>query len=97
MSSKDVLVPLLKDWRIYDGNIRAALAKHKGILRDDDLVRLDSHAKTEAENILREIQDPEIQGKWKPEQVGKKAKRSKKNEPTKPATKKGNDAASPSE
>lgn len=91
-SSKNLVVPLLRDWRIYDGNIRQALADHKGIIRAGDSMRLDSYAKAEAESILQQIQDPEIQGKWNPNQVGKKGKKTKKNGPTKSLVKDENSA-----
>lgn len=71
-SSKNVLVPLLKGWRVYDGNTRASLARHKGIIRTGDELQLDFHAQAEADQFISEILDDEIEGEWKP---GTRAKR----------------------
>ena len=46
MSRKKVLVPLLTDWRIYDGNTRQAIVRHRGIIRKGrSALKLDSTAK----------------------------------------------------
>jgi len=77
MSSKNVLVPLLKDWRVYDGNTRATLARHKGIIRNGDELGLDFHAQADAEKFIKEALDNSIEGTWKP---GAKAR--KRNAPS---------------
>jgi len=66
VSSKSVLVPLLKKWRIYDGNTRGALARERGIVRSGDEVSLDFHALQLAETYIAEILDSSIEGKWRP-------------------------------
>ncbi len=74
--SRHGLTPLLKDLRLYDGNIRAAIAEHPGIVREKDHIRLDSVARQEATNIISEIIDMKIKGKWqssfRPHRKGKK-------------------------
>lgn len=66
LSSRKGLTPLLQEWRLYDGNTRARLAKEKGILRDGDNLRLDAHARRDAEKFIREILDESLSGQWKP-------------------------------
>jgi hypothetical protein len=66
ISSKNVLVPLLRRWRVYDGNTRKALAAQRGIVRDGDSISLDFHAGQEAERYVNEILDPSVEGKWRP-------------------------------
>ena len=66
MSSRNELTPLLKEWRLYDGNTRARLAKEKGIVRDDDNLKLDAHARKAAEGYISEVLDENISGRWKP-------------------------------
>jgi hypothetical protein len=66
VSSKNVIVPLLKNWRIYDGNTRAVLARHKGIIRIGDELDLDIHAQNDADRYMRDILDEGVEGKWKP-------------------------------
>ena len=72
VSSKNFLVPLLKDWRVYDGNTRAALARHKGIIRNGDELGLDSHATTDAERFISDALDNAIDGTWKPSTKARK-------------------------
>ena len=74
-SSKKIVKPVLENWRAYTGNTRNALAQHAGILRDGDALSLDHHATLEAEQILHDIKDPNIIGKWQPN--GKKSRTSK--------------------
>jgi hypothetical protein len=62
VSSKKILKPILEDWRAYSGNTRHVLAKHPGIVRNGDNLRLDQHARQEAENYIKEIQT-DYQGK----------------------------------
>ena len=66
VSSKKILIPILKEWRAYNGNTRGALAAHKGILREGDQLSLDHHAKQDAEKFMREILDDSTEGKWNP-------------------------------
>jgi hypothetical protein len=75
MSSKSILVPLLKSWRVYDGNARFALAKHKGILRNGDALELDFHAQADADRFIAEAVDQTIEGAWKPGSRAKAKKR----------------------
>ncbi|HAL44645.1 MAG TPA: hypothetical protein DCP47_01790 [Phycisphaerales bacterium] len=74
-----ILVPLLEDWRINNGNSRRAIGQHRGILPNGrSEFKLDSHAKTQADTIIKEILNDEIKGKWNPNTVGKKVKSSNK-------------------
>jgi hypothetical protein len=66
LSSPTGLTPLLKAWRLYDGNTRTRLAKDKGILRSGDDLSLDAHATRDAERFIQEILDEGVQGSWKP-------------------------------
>jgi hypothetical protein len=66
VSSRRVLTPILKEFRAYDGNTRTALAGHKGIRRNGDLLSLDLIAKKEAERYVIEILDASINGTWNP-------------------------------
>jgi hypothetical protein len=66
VSSKRILKPLLEDWRVYTGNTRHIIASHRGIIRDGDSLKLDQHAKLEAETYINDALDESIQGKWSP-------------------------------
>ncbi len=66
VSSKNVIVPLLRKYRCYDGNTRQAIASDKGLVRDGDLLSLDFHAEQYAERVVSEILDSGSEGKWKP-------------------------------
>lgn len=88
-SRKSIINPLLNDWRIYNGNIRKTIRDYKGIITDGDLIKLDTHAKKEAQGILEEIIDPSIEGQWSPGKVGQKAKKAKKKAAKKASKKKG--------
>lgn len=66
VSSRKVLLPILKEWRAYDGNTRPALAHHKGIHRDGDQLSLDTIAKKDAEKYISEILDDSVTGTWNP-------------------------------
>jgi hypothetical protein len=79
VSSKKVLVPILKDWRAYDGNTRTALARHKGIQRDGDTLSLDAIAKKEAEKYIAQVLDDSLSGAWNPN--AKRSKRAAGNRP----------------
>ncbi len=78
LDRQSILKPLLDDWRVNNGNTRDAINKHRGIINTRSTVKLDSHAKKEAEKIINEILDDEYEGKWKPSDVGKSAKKTKK-------------------
>ena len=71
VSSKNIIVPTLRDWRAYDGNTRQDLADHKGIVRNGDNLSLDVHATQEADGYIKEIGDESIVGTWKPGQRGR--------------------------
>jgi hypothetical protein len=66
LSSRNELNPLLEEWRIYDGNTRARLAKEVGIVRDKDNLKLDAHARKAAEKYIAEALDESVSGRWKP-------------------------------
>jgi hypothetical protein len=80
LSSRKVLVPILKSWRCYDGNTRPAMAKQKGILRSGDNLSLDVIARKDAEKYITEVLDDAVVGSWNPN-----AKRSKRSSATKTA------------
>ncbi|NIM05766.1 MAG: hypothetical protein GTO55_05965 [Armatimonadetes bacterium] len=88
VSSRKVVVPILKGWRAYDGNTRVALADYRGIQRKGDLLYLDSHARTEADAIIREINDPQVKGNWTPKRQRGKSKRKAKSKVVKKKAKK---------
>ena len=66
LSSRRCLTPLLKQWRLYDGNSRARLAREKGIIREGDNLSLDAHARRDAERFIEEIRNQTIKGTWRP-------------------------------
>lgn len=66
LSSRHGLTPLLKEWRLYDGNARARISRDRGIIRNDDSLSLDAHARADAERYISEVQDHDAQGSWKP-------------------------------
>ena len=55
MSSRTSLTPLLKAWRLYDGNTRARLAKERGIIRSGDTLSLDDLEKSRANRSVVEM------------------------------------------
>ena len=65
MSSRNELTPILKQWRVYDGNTRAKIGADKGILRDGDTLTLDAHARRLAEQFIDDVLNPDVEGKWK--------------------------------
>jgi hypothetical protein len=65
-SRKSAVVPLLKHWRVYDGNARQFLARDKGILKNGDDLTLDGHAQKDAARYMEEMQDSNLSGSWKP-------------------------------
>jgi hypothetical protein len=66
LSSRKVLVPVLREYRLYDGNTRRLIAEDKGIMRNGDSLTLDAHARAEAESFLHDIQDTSSKGTWQP-------------------------------
>jgi hypothetical protein len=66
LSSRRTLTPILKEWRLYDGNTRARLSKEKGIIRDGDALHLDAHSRRDAERLIQEILDDGVSGNWRP-------------------------------
>ena len=82
VSSRKILTPILKEWRTYDGNTRPALARHKGIHRDGDLLSLDAIAKKEAEKYIAEVLDESVQGTWNPNRRPNRKRPVKGNVPT---------------
>ncbi len=66
LSSRKGLTPLLREWRLYDGNTRARLAKERGIIRSGDNLSLDTHARRDAEQFVADILNDEVAGQWKP-------------------------------
>ena len=66
VSSKKVVMPLLRQWRSYTGNTRKALSRHKGILRNGDELSLDAHSMNDAEKFIEDALNESLIGKWKP-------------------------------
>lgn len=56
VSSRQIVTPILKEWRLYDGNSRAMMASDKGIQRNGDVLRLDVPGKREADEFIAEAQ-----------------------------------------
>ena len=89
VSSRKILVPILKEWRAYDGNIRRALAGHKGIHRTGtDELSLDALSRQEAQRYFDQVLDDSVAGAWNPQ--GRAIRKSSKKlivaVPTKEAT-----------
>lgn len=79
VSSKKVVKPTLEKWRAYTGNTRAILAKHRGLLREGDILSLDVHAKREAQAYINDVLDDAKTGTWqasKPKQARRASKKS---------------------
>lgn len=74
-SSRKLLVPLLREWRAYDGNTRRAVAACKGIVRNGDTVALDAHAHRDAEVYVHDVLDPSKMGTWRPGSTRRRARR----------------------
>jgi hypothetical protein len=66
ISSSKGLTPILKHWRLYDGNTRKRLSDEKGIVRTGDLLTLDAHARQAAEKFIADALDDTVEGRWKP-------------------------------
>jgi hypothetical protein len=82
VSSRKELVPILKQWRLYDGNTRLALGQHKGILRKGDDLSLDAISRRDAEMFIQQVLDDSVLGSWNPN-----------GRPRKPIKKSGRDKA----
>jgi hypothetical protein len=89
ISRKEVINPELVRWRLSDGNTRALIASDRGIIKQGDQLSLDQHAQNEADEFIKDIEDSDKIGSWKPGLV--KRQRRKKNESD------GSEAAIPSE
>lgn len=74
-SSRRIVKPILEKWRAYTGNTRNALASHKGIIRDGDILSLDQHAEREAEDYINQMLGDETQGSWNPASLAKRKRR----------------------
>ena len=72
VSSKKVLVPILREWRAYDGNTRVVIARHKGIIREGDSLSLDAHSNKDAFRFMSEVLDSSITGTWSPRSTSRK-------------------------
>lgn len=83
VSSKKVVTPILKQWRVYMGSVREAIAQLPGLIRDGDNLSLDVHAKRDAEKYIKDVSDDTVQGKWKPSCKGRKKVKKKKTVPKK--------------
>lgn len=55
LSSRRFLTPLLKAWRLYDGNTRSRLAREPGIIRSGDDLTLDAQTRREAERFVSDL------------------------------------------
>lgn len=78
VSSRKVVTPILKQWRLHTGSIRGTIANLPGIIRDRDNLSLDVHAKRDAEKYIKDVSDDTVQGKWKPSYKGRKKVKKKK-------------------
>ena len=78
VSSRKIVTPALKEWRLYTGNVRQVISDHKGIIRDGDKLSLDVHAKKEAEGFLNDVKDEAIVGSWKPGKYSRSTKTKQK-------------------
>lgn len=79
VSSRKVLLPILKEWRAYDGNTRPALANHKGIHRNGDNLSLDAISRNDAETYITEVLDDSVHGTWNPKGRPARRAQAKKN------------------
>lgn len=66
VSRKDIVNPELVKWRLADGNSRGYIASDRGIIKQGDQLCLDIHAQNEADEYIRDIEDSEKIGSWKP-------------------------------
>ncbi|HVL88122.1 MAG TPA: hypothetical protein VM681_09000 [Candidatus Thermoplasmatota archaeon] len=67
VSSKETVVPALREWRLLSGGIRQSLASDRGLHREGrDLLWLDKPAQSEADEFIKQILDPNVSGSWKP-------------------------------
>ncbi|MFA6462010.1 MAG: hypothetical protein WCV90_07130 [Candidatus Woesearchaeota archaeon] len=85
VSRKETINPHIESWRLNSGNTRNFLANDPGIIRNGDKYSLDIHAEAEADEFIKEIQDSNVSGNWKPNSRIPKKKNSnieEKNEST---------------
>lgn len=66
VSRRKIITPLLRAWRLDDGNTRSKMATDPGIRKDGDQYSLDIHAQKEADEFIIQIRDPDISGQWRP-------------------------------
>ena len=66
-------LPILKQWRLYDGNTRVALGQHKGIHRNGDDLSLDAISRRDAEMFIQQVLDDSVLGSWNPNGRPRKA------------------------
>jgi len=83
ISRKDVINPILKKWRLNDGNCRKFLANDVGISRDGDIFSLDVHASEEADDFMKQVLDDSVLTNWTISSRTAKKKKSKTKETTK--------------
>ncbi len=75
-SRREVINPLLKEWRAYDGGVRGEIANHNGIISvNNRTIKLDRHAKLEAKKIVARVLDSKIMGTWSPNRISKPKKK----------------------
>ena len=74
-SSRKVVTPALKYYRVYDGNTRAAIANEKGIVRSGDSLSLDAHGQADADHYITEALDPKVVGTWSPKKSSTRARK----------------------
>lgn len=55
VSRKQLIVPLMRDWRLYDGNSRRMLAQDKGIQKSGDQLSLDTPGTVQADEYIDSI------------------------------------------
>lgn len=58
LSSRLAVTPILREWRLYDGNTRTMMSRDKGIRRSGDILKLDTPAKIEADKFIDEVLRP---------------------------------------
>lgn len=66
VSSRRVILPVLRAWRVYNGNTRSMMARDKGVIRAGDILSLDTFSRRAAEEYVHQISDDSVAGKWKP-------------------------------
>lgn len=77
ISRKKILNPILKKWRLDNGNTRKFISEDKGILKVGDTYSLDVHAEQEAMQFVADIKNPELTGTWSPSAVTRRKAKEK--------------------